>query len=200
MVTVTPTTITPFVLSPSVVDGGTTGVTTLSAPAPPSGATITLHSSDASVTPNGGNSLVIPAGSLTGTFAISTSTGTAEKTVTITAAYNGAVTAILDVKPTVPTTSAPNTMTIAPDNVCGGYQTTGTVYFAAAVPHNNDPVYLSSNTNVATVPQYIYAQGGETQDSFTVNTSAVSVPTKVTISAMTATGVVIVSKQLTVHP
>ena len=104
--------------------------------------------------------------------------------MTITAAYHGSVSQTLDVKPSVPTTSGPNTLTISPDNLVGGYSATSTVYFATAVPSSNDPIYVtSSNTNVATVPQYFYAQTGDTHDTFNVNTVQVSVPTQVTITA-----------------
>ena len=201
VVTVTPTTLTPLVLSPSIVDGGngSTGVVTLNAPAPPSGATATLTSSDSSVTVPA--SITIPSGSVTGTFAVGTSVGTTEKTVTITAAYHGSVSQTLDVKPSVPTTSGPNTLTISPDNLVGGFSAVGTVYFATTVPSNNDPIYVSSsNTNVATVPSYFYAQGGDTHDTFTINTVQVSAPTQVTITATDANTGTSASKTFTVLP
>ena len=201
IVTVTPTTLTPLVLSPSIVDGGngSTGVVTLNVPAPPSGATVALTSSDPSVTVPA--NVVIPSGSLTGTFAIGTSVGTTEKMVTLTATYHGAVSQTLDVKPTVPTTSGPNTMTISPDNLVGGFSAVGTVYFGKPVPSNNDPIYVSSsNTNVATVPQYFYAQTGDTHDTFPINTVQVSVPTQVTITATDTNTGTNASKTFTVLP
>jgi glucose/arabinose dehydrogenase len=108
----------------SVVGGsGSTGTVTLSGPAPPSGATVSLSSSNPAVASVPANVLV-PAGSTSATFPISTAGVGISTTVTLTASYgtgstSGGVTVIPpNVPPTVSITSPSNGATFtAPASV-----------------------------------------------------------------------------------
>jgi hypothetical protein len=91
--------------------------------------------------------------------------------------------------PATPATPAPTSatlarLTIAPGSVDGQSHPEGTVSLAAAAPAGGARItLLSSNTAVARVPATITIPSGATQDTFTIDTSTVTEPQPVTISA-----------------
>ena len=87
-------------LSPTSVQGGTQaiGTVTLSGPAPPLGATVSLTSSKTTVA-TVPSSVTVPANMLSATFAIATSPVTATKSVTISAKFGGTQRTTLTVTP-----------------------------------------------------------------------------------------------------
>jgi|SRR5579871_748625 len=78
-------------LSPTTVVGGNavSGAVTLEAPAAPGNITVNLSSTDPAVANPAVSSIIIPAGSLTGTFTVNTSAVSASTTVTIKASADG---------------------------------------------------------------------------------------------------------------
>jgi hypothetical protein len=93
--------------------------------------------------------------------------------------------------PTTPATPAPaptsatlTRLTITPGSVDGQSHPEGTVSLAAAAPAGGARItLLSSNIAVARVPATITIASGATQDTFTIDTSTVTEPQPVTISA-----------------
>ncbi len=101
--TVNPVSISALSLNPTMVAGGTaspTGTVTLTGPAPPSGAVVTLASSDASVASVPATVTLSP-GATTGTFAVTTNTEVTASRVTISATFNGTQSAVLWVTPVI---------------------------------------------------------------------------------------------------
>jgi len=195
--TVTPPALSSLTLNPSSVTGGnsSTGVVTLSGPAPGDGAVVSLSSSDtavAGVPP----SVTVPAGSTTGAFTVTTGAVAASTSVTISASY-GTVsqTTSLTVTPPPATLSS---LTLNPSSVTGGNSSTGTVTLNGPAPGDGAVVSLSSSNTAAGVPPTVTVPAGATSAAFTVTTSAVAASTSVTISA--SYGTVTQTASLTVTP
>ncbi len=164
-------------LNPSSVAGGgaSTGTVTLASPAPTGGAVIALSSnSAAAIVPA---SVTVPAGSNSRTFAISTIPVPATTAVTITASYNGSVSAGLMV--TAPVLSS---LTLNPNSVIGGGASTGTATLTSAAPSGGAVITLSANNPAAIVPAAVTIPAGSSSQNFTVATAAVSGTTLASIS------------------
>ena len=170
-------------VTPSVFEGTTpaTGTVLLTGPAPTGGATVTLASSNTALVTVPA-SVLVPAGSQSATFPVtSVKTGT-QTNVTITATFPAGT----SVTGTVTILASPivSTLTLSPGAVVGGSPSTGTVTLSGAAPAGGALITLaSSNTGVATVPASFTIPAGATTGTFTVTTLAQAVDTTVTISA-----------------
>jgi hypothetical protein len=188
-------------LNPASVAGGnsSTGTVTLNGPAPTGGAQVALSSSNttAARTPA---SVTVAAGATSATFAVSTSAVAASTAVAITASYSGvSKSASLTVQPAPPPQVTLTSLTLKSTSVVGGNSLTGTVTLSGAAPTGGAQVALSSsNSTVARTPTSVTVAAGATSATFTLNTSAVTASTTVTISG--AYGGASRSASLTVQP
>jgi hypothetical protein len=83
-----------------------------------------------------------------------------------------------------PPTLSLSSLALNPTNVIGGTQSsTGTVTLSGPAPAGGAQILLSSNNSAARVPSSVTVPGGTTSVNFTINTSAVTASTPVTISA-----------------
>jgi len=181
----TNTALSALTLSPASVVGGNSDANntiTLTSPAPPSGATIALSSSNAavaapptSVTVAGGQTVSAP-------FSITTTAVSATGHVTIKASDGvNKKSANLTVKP-----PALTSVKLSPRSTTGGKSTTGnTVVLNGPAPVGGVVVDLSSSdSSVATPPTSVTIPAGSTTSpAFTITTTAVVSDTPVTISA-----------------
>jgi hypothetical protein len=128
-------------------------------------------------------SVVVPAGSTSATFAISTVGVTTATTVTLTATGGGVTKgADLTLLPVAGASLA--SLTVNPASVQGGTSVTGTVALNGPAPTGGTVVTLGSgNSAVASVPTGITIPAGSSSATFTVTTTATSVSTPVAISA-----------------
>jgi hypothetical protein len=84
-------------------------------------------------------------------------------------------------------TTALSSLTLNPTSVSGGSTSQGTVTLTGAAPTGGSVVTLaSSNTTIASVPASVTIPAGASSATFTVATTAVSIPTNVVISAVYA--------------
>jgi hypothetical protein len=142
--------------------------------------------------------VVVPLGSTTGNFSISTSAVTTSTPVTISVSGGGkTVSAVLTVAPAQQV--ALSTLTLSPSSLVGGAGSVGTVTLASAAPSGGALVTLSSsNTSAARVPATITVPPGATSATFAITTSAVTVAATATITA--TGGGVTRTAALTVNP
>lgn len=177
--------LTKLALNPSGIAVGatSTGTVTLSV-APTSAATVTLASSNTKVA-TVPSSVIVPAGTTTGTFTVTaSSTLAAASTAVITATYSG-VSLTQDISVAVPKLAS---LSLAPTNLIGGASSTGTVALSVAAPVGGATVILSSsNTKDATVPTTVSIPAGATSASFTVTTVGVTASATATIDAKLGT-------------
>ncbi len=173
-------------LNPTSVTGGnsSTGIVTLSGPAPSGGAQITLSSTN-TIVASVPSSVTVAAGATSGSFTVSTTAVAASTTITISVSYGGATrSASLTLNPAPPPPPTLSSLTLNPTSVVGGLQSsTGTVTLSAPAPAGGAAVRLSSSNGAASVPSSVFVPAGATRATFTVNTSIVLVPTSSTISA-----------------
>jgi len=170
---------------PSVVGGSnSTGTVTLNGTAPSSGAVVALSSNNTAVAQVPA-SVTVPAGAISATFGITTSTVSSSTSVTITGVYGTTVTANLGVTPTPVTASS---VTLNPGNVIGGNPSTGTVTISGAAPIGGALVTLSSsNSTAATVPVSVTVPVGSTSTTFAITTNGVAANTSSVIAATLGT-------------
>ncbi len=185
-------------LSPSTTAGGSgtsVATVTLGAPAAVDEALqITASNSSIVSVPT---SVVIPAGSISGSFPISTSVVTVSTNVGIGVSGGGAtVSAVLTVTPAAQV--ALSALTLTPSSVTGGSSVSGTVTLASAAGSGGALVSLSSNNAAASVPANITIPAGAISATFAISTSVVSASTGVTITA--TGGGVAKSAALSVNP
>jgi RHS repeat-associated protein len=154
-----------------------TGTVTLAAAAPSGGVVVHLAASSSTLTLPA--TVTVPAGGTSAVFGISQAAGGQTGPVTITASYLFTATA------TVSITAGPSIATLAinPTTVAGGGSATGTVTLSAAAPSGGAPVLLSSDLIAATVPAQVTITAGQTESTFTVETSTVTTPTTAHINA-----------------
>jgi len=180
--TVLPPVLNSFAVSPTNVLGGVVsqGTVTLSGPAPAGGVSVSLSSDTPSVASVPG-SVLVPAGSASAAFTITTYPVSGSTPVIITAVYGDAtLTATLTIGPT-----ALNSIAVSPASVLGGIVSQGTVTLTGAAPLGGASISLSSdNLSVAAVPTTILVPGGSTSASFTITTYPVAGSTPVTITAV----------------
>ncbi|MDR3687786.1 MAG: PQQ-binding-like beta-propeller repeat protein [Fimbriimonas sp.] len=166
---VVPPSVSSVSVSPTSVTGGasSTGTVTLTGPAQVGGDQVLLSSSDTNATVP--TSVVIPAGSSTGTFTITT--------VPVKAAVTASIIA------SIGTSSASTTLTInppklsslslSPKAVVGGNPSTATITLTGPAPSGGYVVATSSVNPNATTPGLVTIPEGATSTTFTVNTDGV---------------------------
>ena len=182
--TITQASLSSVTRTPGSVIGGnnSTGTVTLTGSAPPSGAVITLNSSNASAA-QVPQSVSITAGAKTATFVITTTPVAVNTSVTITATYGVARTTTITVN-----AASLSSLTRSPSSVVGGNNSTGTVTLNGAAPAGGALVTLSSNnTPVAQVPASITIAAGATSTTFPITTTGVASSTSVTITGVYGT-------------
>ena len=170
-------------VNPSAVAGGAnaTGTVTLTGAAPAGGYSVALSSSQSAVTVAG--SVLVPAGSTTATFPISTKPVATSIDSIITASAAGTTgTATLAV--TAPLLSS---LTTNPNPVQGGASATAVVSISSPAPSGGFVVSIQSDNAAATVPATVTIAAGATSATFTVSTIVVGSDRNVTVS-VTAPG------------
>jgi|GEM_PF-2233195 len=166
-------------LNPSTVGGGANslGTLTLSGPAPSAGLKVTLASS--STVASVPKSVVIGAGSTTGSFIIKTNVVTHSTPAKITAtAPGGTVSATLNVS-----TITLSGMTINPSTVAGGASTVGTVTLNGPAPSDGVSVTLISTLPSVGVPSGLSIPAGATSATFPITTRPVNTQSQTSINA-----------------
>jgi uncharacterized protein (TIGR03437 family) len=171
-------------LGTSAVIGGNsvTGTITLADPAPVTGATISLTSTDNSAA-QVPTLTQIPSGQTTGTFTITTVPVTSARTTTISANYLGVTqTDQLSVNP--PPAAVLSSLTLTPNQVTGGASVQGLVTLAGPAPAGGIIVNLQSSLPVAAqVPGFVIVPQGQTTSLFSITTFRVALTQTVTITA-----------------
>lgn len=171
-------------LSPTSVTGGSssTGVVTLSGPAPANGVSVSLASSNPSAA-SLPTLVTIPAGANSGTFTVTTTPVSTSACATISASVNGVtVSAPLLVLAPVLTS-----VTLSPSRVAGGRSSIGTVTLSGPAPAGGVAVSLTSSDFLAAmVPSNVVVAAGSATANFKVSTLPVLFPTDVTVSANSA--------------
>jgi len=191
--TINPPVVSSVTLNPTSVTGGSssTGTVALTGAAPANGATVNLSSSN-NTSAQVPSSVLVPAGSTSVTFTVTTAAVATVTTVSVTATYGASVSATLTVNPTVTVSS----VSLSPTSVLGGNTSTGTVQLNVTAPAGGAAVALtSSNTAAATVPASVTVPAGSKSTTFTVAT--VGVPST-SSSVVTATLGVSANATLTV--
>jgi hypothetical protein len=173
-------------LSPNPVTSGesSTGTVTLGAPAAAGGVQVTLSSNNANATIPA--SIVIPAGSTTGTFAVATSAVGTQQSAVITATSANSSTATLTLNAANPETGTLTGFTITPSLVKGGASATGIVSIGSAAGELGVIVNLASNNAHAVVPPSVTIPAGQSSRSFTIQTTSVTSLQNATITATSA--------------
>ncbi len=166
--------------------GQVTGTVTVVGSAPAGGVVVTLTSGDLTLA-RVGESVTVPEGQRTATFAVSTAPVSVQKTVQITARA-GLVTKTASIV-LVPS-AALDSLTISPASVKSGAQATGTVTLSRAAPAGGLAVQLdSADRDAARVPPSVTVKEGVASAQFPVAAGQAGAKGKtVTISA-TAGGV-----------
>jgi len=180
-------------LSPTELVGGVSskGTVQLDGPAGEGGEVVTLASSDPSVSVPA--SVTIPQGKSDITFTATTSPVTTQLAVTITATDGSRTkTATLVVNP-------PSLVSISmsPDSIPSGKTSTGTVELNGAAPTGGIVVTLSSNSNLAMLPQTVTIPAGQNGVKFTLTAGTVTSKTIVQITATYGTAAKTVNLTIT---
>jgi hypothetical protein len=166
---------------PSIVVGGhsATGTVTLSAPGLPGGTTVSLASSNSSVV-HVPASIVVPAGSTSAQFPVTTVGVAAPNHITVTATYQGVQQhASLTVNP-----AALSGLTLSPTSIIGGKPVTGRVHLNGLAHQGGVVVALSSSSTHAVVPPHVTVPAGQNSAAFTIKTTKVSKKQTATIKAV----------------
>jgi hypothetical protein len=170
-------------VDPSQVrDGATaTGTVTLAFP-DPDATTVLLFSGDTSVATVPA-SVIVPAGSQSATFPVSTNAAAPPTIVQITAwVGNTPRSASLSVNPARPAGPSLSAVSVVPKTLTGASPATGTITFTG--PTDGANVQLSSsNPALVQVPAERVVNQGKSTSAFPITTSAVSANTTVTITA-----------------
>lgn len=177
------------VLSQSSVTAGDSvqATVTLSQPAPAGGAVVNLAgvTNTSAATVQMPSSVTVAEGDNSASFTVSTNASTLAgftrpALVDIQAAYGDTTqTAQLAVAPPLSLTA----FGVAPGNVTGGTNATGTVTLSGPAPAGGALVTLSSNSAAALVPASVLVPAGLTSASFNVQTNAVTAFTTATLTA-----------------
>jgi len=177
-----------FSVSPTdIVSGSSTqGIVQLVTTAPAGGGVVTLTSSNPAllqVPPTA----TVAAGNNSTSFTITTTAASAFTTVQVDASAGGVTRSAFVNLAAGPTAPALVSLAISPLSVTGGTSATGTVALSSAAPAGGVSITLATgNPSTAQVPPVVTVPAGQTQASFTVTTSQVSVSTPVTITAFSA--------------
>jgi YD repeat-containing protein len=169
-------------ITPATVLGGdaASGTLTLSGPAPMGGATVLLVS-DNGLVANAPASVVIPAGSSSATFSVTTFNRQTPMTVSLHATYRGSTSTGSITVQHIPLLAS---LVLSATSVTAGTSVTGTVTLDAPASTGGTAVTLSSsNTSAATVPSSVTIPAGSTSTTFTVTTLSVLSNDNSTITA-----------------
>jgi len=188
-----PASLSSLVLNPPRILGGatSTGTVTLTSPAPPGGAVVTLQGSMEGqvVTPA---SVTVPAGSISADFTITAPQVWATHWVFIGGHYGtsgGSQARLLEIDPGTAGPATLLAMGASASDVVGGSSFRGTVALVVPAPPGGGAVNVTSeNPSVVQVPSTVTVAEGNSTASFVISTSSVAVTTGVRINA-TAGGV-----------
>jgi outer membrane protein assembly factor BamB len=165
-------------LNPSTLYGGTAsaGTVTLTANAPNPGTTVALGSSLPSVA-SVPSSVLVPAGTLSAPFKVTTFAVSAKTVVTITALIGSTrATATLTVIP-------PVLYSVTGAAAVAGHDSAGTVTLTGPIPTTQSVTLSSSNTAALQVPASVNVVAGQSKAAFTISTYGVATTTSVTLTA-----------------
>jgi len=182
-ITPAPAALAALALSPASLIGGapSTGTITLVQPALAGGVVVSVSNDNNSIM-SVASSVTVPAGQLSATFSVGTSTVLTATNVTVTAALNGGTkTATLTVNP-VPPPAALASLAVSPASLQGGAPSQGTVTLTAAAAVDVI-VGLASDNAAAGVPASVTVPAGRTSANFPITTSSVTSIQNVTITA-----------------
>jgi hypothetical protein len=174
-----------FSVSPTdIVSGSSTqGIVQLVTSAPAGGGAVTLTSSNPAVL-QVPPTVSVPAGNNSTSFTITSTATSAFTTVEVDASAGGVTRSAFINLAAGPTAPSLVSLAIAPANVAGGSNATGTVALSSAAPSGGLSVTLATgNSSVAQVPPMVSVPAGQSQASFPVTTSSVAANTPVTITA-----------------
>lgn len=181
-ITVNPITM-DLTLNPAVAAGGVdtpVGTVTLNSPAPSTGLSITLSSTDSSVA-SVPATVDILGGATSATFDIMTFVTPVDRVVSISAV---ASTAVQDSETLVVLTPGIVSIVVDPSTVTGPDTSIGTVTLSAAAPAGGLAVAIvGTPSSVVILPSVVTVDEGETSVSFNIGTTAVNNDTDVTITA-----------------
>jgi hypothetical protein len=191
---VSPVALSTLTLNNASVGGGATvtGTVVLNGPAPALGATVTLSDNLAAATTP--VNVVIPAGTTTKTFSITTVPVTLNQVGAVTANYGG-------VTKTSPLTVGPvalSALTISPASTAGGIAVTGTVWLNGPAPAAGAIITLSDNLPATTIPVNVTVPAGVASKTFTITTAIVAANQTGTVTA--TWGAVSKTAALTIRP
>lgn len=167
-------------VSPTSVVGGRSavGTVTLVAPAPSTGVSISLRSSNtnAATVPT---SVMVQGGRTSANFGITTRSVTADAEVVITATHAGSnATSTITVR-----RQLLSAVSVSPTSIVGGNEATGTVLLLGPAPSGGFTVSLSDNHSRVSVPSELTVPEGQTSAAFPITTQEVTTDASVTISA-----------------
>lgn len=177
--TVNPASLLSISVTPATVSGGisASGSINLTAPAPSSGLTIALTSSNSAASIPA--SLKIASGKSTASFSVKTIPVTTPTQATITATLGTAVqTASLSIEP-----PALSGISISASTVHGGTSVTGTVTLTGPAHAGGIVIQLASGQSAATVPSAVTLSQNSSRATFEIKTIAVQTDTLVVITA-----------------
>lgn len=181
----------------TVVGGNSVlGTVTLVNPAPSPGTTVTLQSDMNVAQP--GTSVVVPQGSTTAVFLVTTLSVGTQQVATITASIGASSQQVmLTITPPVPDLRL---MYFNPSTVIAGQSTTGTVVLTTPAPSGGVMVTLSSAANSVTVPASVTVNAGMTTATFPAMAAAgVNASSRVnitgTVTATVTNGVLVIPAQ-----
>ncbi|HTB17784.1 MAG TPA: hypothetical protein VK708_06685 [Bryobacteraceae bacterium] len=170
-------------VSPSILIGGqsATGTVSLMAAAGAGGVVVALSSSNTNAA-SVPASVMVPQGSASATFPVTTGTMRVPTPAMVTATYSGInKTFGLTVDPLAPALSS---ISISPGSITSGQSGTGTVSLTSPAGSGGVMVSLfSANAAVAGVPSSVTILQGATSATFTVNAGSVIVSTSAMVSA-----------------
>ena len=194
--TVAPTALKSLSISPSTINGGAQAgaIVMLSGQAPAGGASVTLASNSAAVSPP--PSVFVNPGSFSVSFPLQTNSVTANTSAVVTASWNGTS---MQAPVTVTPQPAPASLTLDPTSTVGtGGSSFGRVTVASAQPTDTIFQLTSSHPAIAQVNNSVMVPAGAIAGGFNVFTTQVTTQTVVTISV--TGGGVTKSATLTVTP
>jgi sugar lactone lactonase YvrE len=123
-------------------------------------------------------SVVIPEGEMLALVSLSTTPVSADKSVVLSSSLG-----VSSASTTVTVLAEPLKLTVAPADIIGGANTLGTVRLLVAAPTGGTKVTLSSGSSAVTVPSSITVKAGKTTAVFTVRTKTVSATNIVNVTA-----------------
>jgi uncharacterized repeat protein (TIGR03803 family) len=196
-------TISSFTLNPTSVVGGNSsqGTVTLNSPAPSGGQAVTFTSSNAAASVTA--SIIIPAGSTSGTVTITTTQpATAPATAIISAGVtSGSVEAALTITGGGNSGGTLSSLTFNPASIPNGGTSTGTVTLSAAAGSGGSVVGLSvDNASVLSVPGSVTVPAGATTATFQATAKNLFVLSNTVVTVTATLGISNQQASVTVTP